>query len=768
LLIFTPGQKKREGVGKVTVPDPESGQFGRLQTITHIKVLKGFRISKFESDGIVELSKRVAVLGIERVVTFLDDDAGSIYEIYGEQNDLDKGTRTFSPLVMSVGSKLSPTHYQVTDTAAVVEKETNKIKEHITNFSDLFHSSTSNEVIVMPRPVMPLLRGDDHVSRKVEVVLQRQHFTEDKEVITLKDLQTLSHECHTTKHIHHRALKNEVSEDLLLPHQIQSYSFSVSVRVISPEDESKKLIETFDALLDSLVGGKYKKPDQSVLHGQWHFVLDLDNLKLVYSEVLTLEDPEEEMESKYESTEIRFTTSGFVAKLCDDTAFKSDNAFVMYADNVETLSTGQNNTVTLFNTGKTFVPEPYNLFLGKAWDIVVKDEMVKALKNSLKKMAEKKLDILTRSADEKIQMKLQEFKEMESKMGKKVNMEEQKKDMYAACDAIRKTVPEKITPAFIFEVIAKESNEYYSSNYAKTTPQVNDTKTTLVPKLNIFKFRYYLERVPIFGATEPMSKARSEIVLRELNRDDSDIVSPDSFKFWFNTDNSKKVIEGLTGKTLLALVTNDIIGDGDTQTLHSKDEEVEADAEHIKQLHLDVDWDGTSHEALHETDVSKMEWHDEEEGESVVTTPKRSWKSFMFSDSKSKAAESAYGDSVSANGDSINEKPKRKWFSFLRKKEKAPVDEDEEGVEIKSINKTDYSALDSESKLESDNEESGADESGGDDEEYEDSDDDLGILEDSDEEEEEESGDEEEEEEEESGDEEEEEEESGDEEAEEE
>jgi hypothetical protein len=304
LLIFTPGSKKREGLGKITTPDPETEQYGRLQTITNIKVIKGFRISKFESDGIVELSKRIAILGIERVVTFLEDDAGSIYEIYGEQNDLEKGSRTFSPLVMSVGGKDSPTHYHVTDTAAAVEKETNKIKEHISNYSDLFHSSNSNEVIRMPRPVM-VLKGDDHVSRKVEVTLQRQDFTEDKEVITLKDLKTVSHECHTTKHIHYRALKVEVSEDSLLPHQVQSYSHSVSARVISPPEESKKSSDTFDAVLDSIVGGNFKKIDQSVLHGQWHFVLELDNLKIVYSEVLQASDDNEE-EIKFERLKTEF------------------------------------------------------------------------------------------------------------------------------------------------------------------------------------------------------------------------------------------------------------------------------------------------------------------------------------------------------------------------------------------------------------------------------------------------------------------------------
>ena len=771
MLIFTPGSTSREGLGKITTPDPDTDQYGRLQTITNIKVIKGFRLSKFETDGIVELSKRIAILGIERVVTFLEDGTGSIYEIYGEQTDLDKGSRTFSPLVMSVGGKESPTHYHVTDTAAAVEKETNKIKEHISNYSDLFHSSTSNAVIRMPRPVMAL-KGDDHVSRKVEVTLQRQDFTEDKEVITLKDLNTLSHECHTTKHIHHRALKVEVSEDSLLPHQVQSYSHSVSVRVISPPEESKKLTDTFDSLLDSIVGGNFKKIDQSVLHGQWHFVLDLDSLKIVYSEVLqSSDDNEVEMESSYESTEVRFTTSGFIAILSDASAFKSENGFVTYAEDIDHLDIRQANTVTLYNTGKAFVPEPYNSFLGKAWDIIVKDEMVKALKNSLTRMAERKLEVITKIADEKIQTKLQEFKEFESKMGKKVNMEEKKKELYDACDAIRKTVPEKITAAYIFEEIAKETNEYYSNNYTRTVQLPVSKTSSTTPKLNIFKLRFYLERVPIFGATEPMTKARSEIVLRELNRDDSDVVSSDAFKFWFKTDNSKKVLDSLTGKTLVALVTNDKIGDGDTQSFSVKDEEVEADAEHIKELHLDVDWDGTSHEALHETDIAKMEWHEEEE-EVLVSRSSKKWKPsfkmFSKSDAKDSASmvslwpkitknvdESAYGDSVSAHGDDPSElqqpTTKRKWFSFLRKKEKVRNDDDD-GVEVKSINKTHYSNVDSESKLVDSDDDSSGNDSGdvsGNDSGNDSGDDDLGILEDS---ENEESGDEEEEE---SGDEEE-------------
>eukprot|EP01035_Chromulina_nebulosa_P019129 gene19129-24965_t len=651
LMVFSWGEKRRQSK-KLLSPKattPETNQkycavFGSLESITYIKIVKGFRICKANDDVLYQTYDRVDVVGIERVTTFLNDEKimlsqheisklksyadlskvkelenkdltngevivnpggnfiGIVSQTFGEYDDAggdpsDLGTPILSPVKITLHCPDNSTHYKVED-KVYVKVNSHKVKEHTAIHADAFKNTNGKEMIDLKRPVAKdLVITEENVTRTVDISIYRKETKTDSGVTESKLVSKASVDTHSVKGVASRSQACGLSPYMLLPHEIISVPLSVGVDIVTPPDESLERVSVVNLMLDRMYWGKESISDslEKLFQVMWYFILDGTRLKLVsadpsigvYADVYDVS-----------AVEILFDSHGLQIRLEDNSGISCDSGLVIREDDFNDLPDPSFDTIRLTNVhGKSYSLNQPPKFLLKVWESVCKDSMLKELKAGLMKLVQKRQLELRRQAEIESARLLSDLAKKEQAILATRKLKQflpkeliERRDVELKATKLIDDLPHQNTYKEVFEEMDRLTTERYAdADGDKPVATKNFSRANAIKKISISKLTKFLEEVPLPGADEPLTHSQAEVILRDIVVDFNGNITLAFFKEWFNAEDGQKELEKLTDKNIFSFMLEDEIktieGQSDVVTPEFDLKEMSADDHHATTIH---------------------------------------------------------------------------------------------------------------------------------------------------------------------------------------
>ena len=591
---------------------------------TYIRIHKGFRLGFLENEdddsdddsGSLQLEERVIIAGITRVVTYMENDLGTLAEFFepdpcisisAQGPSLHKKSSPlgnephedlFGRCLLSVNTVLAmpqedfipeknkgrgpnegivdegPTHVRVVDRAvalSLLDPLESTVVEHRTDETESATTISGIKEIVIDQPV---LSGDINIHRCsreffIQLIKKPTHNGADDMV---KD-EVLAHsDVYGHAAVHMRSESQVMPFNVTrsaLPHLIHSHKHGVYIRVACPIEEPPARLKHLYALYNQTVTDETESEQRlnSFYGGQWYFLVDRNSIKLVSSAVM---DPTE-------TVDLTFFNRGFVAELkgySNRCVAAMDGRHVKGTD-VEDLPKTMKAVLSklqfMNHRGMSSQFSDAPLYLRGKWSELVKHSLHRKVVNSMLSLVERARVVAAgRSAQEAAAI----TKEYEAyaaataaanTRGKGVDIHIKKEAENKVAKIMNATLPTiDLTFRDVYSDMTRMTNEMAQTD-------VVDDKKDVVTKsealrlyamssmMNVKNLVAFLLRETLPGFDEPLSTIQAGVVLESLERNPSThAVKVEQFALWYKLDDEKQLRAELKAKRVFASLLEEI------------------------------------------------------------------------------------------------------------------------------------------------------------------------------------------------------------------